>query len=143
MRMEEQHGANWEGLLLVQRAQSFQKIFCFFELRKQLFFLLKGRGMHDAPTAAELDGMTQVQHLMIDKILNGIARNARGIKNAAYDNSVMRGIIMAKAAQSFVAAPGHLRSSHEAVEETKIQLVKNLIEIIVLALGTLNALASA
>ena len=69
--------------------------------------------------------------------------NARGIENAADDDGVVRGIIMAQAAQRLVAAPGHLRSSHEAVEEAKIQIVKNLVEIIVLALGTLDALASA
>jgi predicted dinucleotide-utilizing enzyme len=36
-----------------------------------------------------------------------------------------------------------LRSSHQAVEEAKIQSVKNLIKIVMFAFGTLNALASA
>jgi len=99
--------------------------------------------MHNAPAAAEFDGMSQVQHLMIDKILNRIKRYARRVKNAADDDGVMCGIIMAQASQGLVAAPGHLRSSHEAVEEAKIEIVKNLVEIIVLSFGALNAFASA
>src|SRR5436305_8442287 len=87
--------------------------------------------------------MPQMKHLMIDKILNGIERNAGGIENAADDDGVVRRIIVAEAAQGLVAAPGHLRSSHEAMEKAEIQIVKNLIEIVVAALGTLNAFASA
>ena len=99
--------------------------------------------MHDAPAAAQLNRMTQMQHLVIDEIFDGIEGNASGIENAANDDGVMRGIIVAQAAESLVAAPCHLGSGHQAVEEAEIKLVKNLVEIIVLALGTLNALASA
>ncbi len=66
-----------------------------------------------------------------------------GIEDAADDDGVVRGIIVAQAAESFVAAPGHLRSSHQAMEEAEIQVVKNLVEIVMLALGALDALASA
>src|SRR5579859_4292580 len=55
----------------------------------------------------------------------------------------MCGIIVAKASQGLVAAPSHLWSSHKTVEEAKIQVVKNPVEIVMLALGTLNALAPA
>src|SRR5947209_182770 len=55
----------------------------------------------------------------------------------------MRRIIVSQAAQGLVAAPGHLRSSHEAMEKAEIQTVKNLVQIVVLALGTFNAFASA
>jgi hypothetical protein len=99
--------------------------------------------MHGAAAAAKLDRMPQMQHLMIDEIFNGIERNARRVKNAADDDGVMRGIIVAQTSQGLVTAPGHLWSSHKAVEEAKIQVVKNLVEIIVLAVRTLNALASA
>ena len=91
--------------------------------------------MHQPPAAAQLDWMPQVQHLVINEIFNGIERDARGIKNAADDDGVMRGIVMAQAAQGLVAAPGHLRPGHQAMEEAEIQVVKNLVEIIVLAFG--------
>ena len=99
--------------------------------------------MHDAPAAAQLNRMTQMQHLVIDEIFDGIEGNASGIENAANDDGVMRGIIVAQAAESLVAAPCHLRPRHQAVEEAKIEIVKNLVEIIVLSFGALNAFASA
>src|SRR6476646_4929651 len=99
--------------------------------------------MHLATAAAKLDGMPQVQHLVIDEILDGIERDARRIENAADDDGVVRGIIVAQAAERLVAAPGHLRPGHQAVEKAEIQAVKNPVEIIVPAFGTLNALAPA
>jgi len=51
--------------------------------------------MHQPPAAAELHRMPQVQHLMIDKVLNGIKRDTRRIKNATDDDGVMRGIVVA------------------------------------------------
>jgi len=129
--------------LLVHSAQAFQELLSFFELRKEFLFFSKGSGMHEATTAAELDWMPQVQHLMIDEILDCIERDARGIENAADDDGIVRGIIVAQAAECLVAAPGHLRPSHQAVKEAEIQIVKNLVEIIVPAFGALNALASA
>ena len=141
------HGTRLCNCLLGQLCsllpQAFQELLSFFELRKEFLFFSKSSGMHEAAAAAELDGMPQVQHLMIDEIFDGIERDARGIENAADDDGIVRGIIVAQAAESLVAAPGHLRPSHQAMEETEIQLVKNLVEIIVLAFGTLNALASA
>jgi len=139
-------GEGWEGregFVLVQRAQAFQELLCLFELREEFFFFTEGCGMHQPPAAAELHRMPQVQHLMIDKVLNGIKRDTRGIKDAADDDCVMRRIIVAKAAQGLIAAPCHLRTGHQAVEEAKIQVIENLVKIVVFALGTLNALASA
>lgn len=129
--------------LLVQSAQALQEFLSFFKLRKEFLFFSKGRRVHQTPATAELDGMPQVQHLMIDEIFDGIERDACGIENAADDDGVMRGIIVAQAAESLVAAPGHLWSSHKAVEKAEIQVVKNLVEIIVLPFGTLDALAPA
>ena len=60
--------------LLVQSAQTLQELLSFFELRKEFLFFPKGRGMHQAAAAAELDWMPQVQHLMIDEIFDGIER---------------------------------------------------------------------
>lgn len=85
-------------LHLVQRTQAFQEFLSFLELRKEFFFLLECGRMHHASAAAQLDGMPQVKHLMINKIFDGIERDARRVENAADDNSVMRGIIVTQAA---------------------------------------------
>lgn len=97
---------------LVQRAQAFQEFLSFFELRKEFFFFTKSRGMHLASAAAQLDRMSQMQHLVINEIFNGVERDARGIENAADDDCVMRGIVMAQTSQGLVATPGHLWSGH-------------------------------
>src|SRR5882724_8752377 len=112
-------------------------------MREEFFFFPEGRGMDQASAAAQLDRMPQVEHLVVDQIFNGIQRDACGIENAADDDGVVRGIVMAKAAQSLVAAPGHLRSGHQAMEEAEVQIVKNLVKIVVLSLRALNALAPA
>src|ERR1700704_2410937 len=130
-------------LTSIQRSQALQKFLGFFELGKKSFFFAKSRWMNQSSAAAQLDRMPQVQHLVIDQILNGVKRHACGIENTADDDGVVRGIVMSQAAQGFVAAPGHLRSSHQAVEEAKIQVVKNLVQVVMLALWAFNALASA
>src|SRR6476646_9553610 len=99
--------------------------------------------MHHATAAAELDGMPQVQHLVIDEILDGKGRDARGIENATDDDGVVRGIIVAQAAESLVAAPGHLRPGHQSVKKAEIQVVKNAFKIIVLAFWAIDSLAPA
>ena len=99
--------------------------------------------MHHSPAAAELDGMPQMQHFMIDEVLDGKEGDARRIENAADDNGVVRWIVMAEHAERFVAAPGHLRPGHQAVKKTGIQIVKNLVKIVVPAFGIFNALAPA
>ena len=60
--------------LLVQSTQAFQEFLGFFELRKEFLFFPKGGRMHQAAAAAELDRMAQVQHLVIDEILDGKER---------------------------------------------------------------------
>src|ERR1700743_2430719 len=99
--------------------------------------------MYQPATASQFNWMSQVQHFVIDQIVNGILRHAWAVKDTAYDNRVVCGIIMAKAAQRLAAAPGHLRSRHEAVEEAKIQVVKNLVKVVILAFGAFNVFASA
>lgn len=97
---------------LIQCAQALQKFLSFLELREEFFFFSKGRGMDQAPAAAEFDRVTQMQHFVIDEIFNGIERDARGIENAADDDCVVRRIVVAQTPEGLVAAPGHLWPSH-------------------------------
>src|ERR1051326_4710138 len=99
--------------------------------------------MNHASASAQLDRMPQVQHFVVNQIFNRVSRHVRAVENAADDDGVVRRVVMAQAAQGVLAAPGHLRTRHQAVKEAQVQLVENLIEIVVLAFGTFNALASA
>src|SRR5947209_687187 len=60
---------------LVQRAQAFQELLRVLHLRKQFFFFTESRWMNQAPAAAQLDRMPQVQHFMVDQIFNRITRH--------------------------------------------------------------------
>src|SRR5215467_1504459 len=97
---------------LIQTAQMFQELLGLSQLREELFFLLKRRWMHHAPASAQLDRVTQVEHLVIDEIVNRIARHAGAVKDPADDDGVVRGIIVSQASQRAFAAPGHLWSRH-------------------------------
>src|SRR6185312_5060914 len=89
--------------------------------------------MDAAPAAVHLDRMPEVQHLVIHKIFNGITRDVWLIENPAHDDCVVRGIVVSEAVTRMIAAPRHLRPSHQPVEETLVEIFKNTLELIVLA----------
>ena len=64
--------------------------------------------MHAATAPAQLHGMFQVQHLVIDDVFHRVAGNPRMIEDATHDDGVVGGIVVAKAVAGVVAAPGHL-----------------------------------
>ena len=99
--------------------------------------------MYAATAAAKLHRMSQVKHLMVNKVLDRIAWNARTIKDPADNNSVVRRIVMSKALARVAGTPGHLRTRHQAVEEPGIQVVKNLFQVVVRTLGAMDLLAPA
>src|ERR1700733_6577671 len=98
--------------------------------------------MHAATAAAQLHGMFQVQHFVIDDVFDGVAGNSGMIKNAAHHDSVMGGIVVTKAVAGMVAAPSHSGSSEKAVEESRVEVVENVFQIVSPALRTLDSLAA-
>src|SRR5579864_5667513 len=111
-------------------------------MRKLFFFFLKGCRVNAAAAAAQLDRMTQVQHLVIHEIFDGVARDTRTIKDAADDNGVVSWIVVAQVIAGMAAAPRHLRTGHQAMKEPEVQVVEDLFQIIVQALGPKEALAA-
>ena len=53
------------------------------------------------------------------------------------------GIVVAEAAAGVVLAPGKLRAAHEPVEEAAVEVVENFFQMIVMAAGGADVLASA
>ena len=99
--------------------------------------------MHAAAAAAELHRMFQVQHFVIDDVFDGVAGNSGMIKNAAHHDGIMGGVVVAKAVAGVVAAPSHSGSSQQAVEESCVEVVENVFQIVSSALGTFDSLAAA
>src|SRR5947209_19669799 len=97
----------------------------------------------DASSAAtQLHRMPQVQHFMVDQIFHGIPGHIGSVKNAADHNGVMRRIIVAEAQAEMVAAPGHLRTRHQAMKKLCVQVFEDLLQVVMPALCAKNAFAS-
>src|SRR5579863_5977668 len=99
--------------------------------------------MHAPAAAAQLDWMPQVKHLVVDEIFHGVTWHFSVIEDLADHNGVVGGVIVAQAPARVVAAPGHLRASHETVKESRIQIVKDLLQVVVASLWSQQPLAPA
>src|SRR5882762_5483498 len=120
-----------------------QEFVCLLQFRKVLFFCQKFGGMHASPAPPQLDRVLQVQHLMEQDVFDCVARHARMVEDAADHDGIVRRIVVAKAAAGVVPAPGELRASHESVEEAAVEVVENFFQMVVVAAGGADMLASA
>ena len=87
--------------------------------------------------------MLQVQHLVEEDVFDGVARDARVVEDSADDDGVVRGVVVAEAAAGMVLAPGELGASHESVEEAAVDVVEDFFQMVVMAAGGVDVLASA
>src|ERR1019366_9712525 len=104
----------WLSLLCVREhspsSNSSQKTFRIFQARKQFLLGAKVRRMHTAPSASHLHRMLQMQHFMIDNVFHGVPRNREMVKDAADNDRVVRGIVMAQHVPGSALAPTHART---------------------------------
>ena len=113
------------------------------EFGEQFFLFLKLPRVHASPTPTQFDRVLQVQHFVKQNVFDGVARHARVVEDAADDDGVVGGVVVAKAAAGVVPAPGELRAAHESVEEAAIEVVENFFQMIVMAASRADVLASA
>ena len=83
-----------------------------------------------------------MQHLVKQDVLDDVARDSGMVEDAADDNRVVGGIIVAQAIAGVVAAPGELGASHQAVEEAVIEVLEKLVEIEIVSTGGVDVFAS-
>src|SRR5262249_15662355 len=129
--------------LLLDRAQVSQILLRRLQMWEQLLFLLERPRMNATPAAAQLHRMPQVEHFVIDQVLQRVSGNRRAVKDTTHHDGVVGWIVVSQAAARIVAAPRHLGASHESVKEAAIQILENLFQMIVLTLGALDAFATA
>src|SRR5260370_33584702 len=87
------------------RAQVSQISLGGFQVWKQLLFFFKGSRMHATPAAAQLHRVPQMEHLVIDQIFQRVLRNRRTIKDAAYHDGVVAGIVVTQATAGGASPP--------------------------------------
>jgi hypothetical protein len=121
-------------------AQEFARLLQFW---KALFFRQKFARMHASPAPPQLDWVLQMQHLVEENVFDGVARHARVVEDAADDDGIMGRVVVTETAAGMVPAPGELRAAHESVEEAAVEVVENFFQMVVMAAGGADVLASA
>jgi hypothetical protein len=135
---------NRQGLTAKRFASKlFQEPSSLLQFGKEPFLGLKRRAVDATPAPAKLDRMLQVQHLVVDDVLDRVERNLGMVEDTADHNGIVSGIVMAKAVACVIAAPSHLRASQKAKEKTLVQVLKNCIQIVGPALRGIDLLASS
>ncbi len=99
--------------------------------------------MDAAATGPDADGMFEVKHLVVEEVLDGAARGVGAIEDAADDDGVVGGVVVAEHAACVVGAPGECGAAEEAVEETCVEGLEDFVEIVVVAGGRGDAFAAA
>jgi len=112
-------------------------------LRKELLFRLKLRGVHTATAAAQAHGMLQMQHLVINDVFQRKARDGGVVENAADDDGVVGGIVMAKNAPGAGRTPTYLRARHQSEKKFPVKIVEDGLKIVNAAARGMQALAAA
>jgi hypothetical protein len=98
----------------------------------------------DASAAAfESYGMLKMEHFVEENVFHRVAGHAGMVEDSADDDGVVGGIVVAEAAAGVVPAPGKLRAAEESVEEAAVEIVEDFFQMIVMAAGGADVLASA
>src|SRR4051812_28944142 len=101
-----------------------------FQFRKKSLFSHELSRMYAAPIALEFYRVPQVQHLVVHEILDRITRDPRVVKDPADHDRVVRGVIVTETLPRGVRAPHHVRPAEQAKEESVIQRIKDLVQVI-------------
>ncbi len=99
--------------------------------------------MHASSAPPQPDWVLQMQHLVEQDVFDRVARHARAVEDAADDDGVVGRVVVAEAPAGVVAAPGKLRAPHESVEEPAVEVVEDFFQMVVMAAGGADVLASA
>ncbi len=99
--------------------------------------------MDAAAAGFDADGVLEVEHLVVEEVLDGAAGGVGAVEDAAYDDGVVGGVVVAEHAAGVVGAPGKDGAAEESVEETGVEGVEDFVEVVVVADGGEDALAAA
>src|SRR2546429_3657419 len=99
--------------------------------------------MYAPPVASQLHGMFQMQHLVIHDVFDCTPWHGGMVEDATYHDGVMSRVVVAKTIAGMIATPSHLRPGQESIEEARVQVVENFLEIVGVATCRLDAFAAA
>ena len=73
----------------------FEIGFGFVELGEEALFGLELAGVDAAAAGFDADGMLEVEHLVVEQILDRTTRRVRTVEDAADDDGVVGGVVVA------------------------------------------------
>jgi hypothetical protein len=114
-----------------------------FELGEEALFGLELAGVDAAAAGFDADGMFEVEHLVVEEVLDGAARGVGTVKDAADDDGVVGGVVVAEHAAGVVGGPGEGGTAEESVEEAGVERFEDFVEVVVMAGGGGEAFAAA
>ena len=112
-------------------------------MREAGFFGLELGGVDAAAHAAHPYRVLEVEHLVVEQVLDGVAGARGAVEDAADDDGVVGGVVVAQGALGVVLAPGELGAAEEPAEEARVEGVEDFFEVVEAAFGTEVALAAA
>src|SRR6266436_5023393 len=74
--------------------------------------------------------MFEVEHLVVEEVLDGAARGVGTIEDAGDDDGVVGGVVVAEHAAGVVGAPGEGGAAEEAVKEAGVEGFEDLVEVV-------------
>ncbi|MBB5338764.1 hypothetical protein [Tunturiibacter gelidoferens] len=115
--------------------EAFEVGFGGFELGEEALFGLELAGVDAAAAGFDADGMLEVEHLVVEEVLDGAARGVGAVEDATDDDGVMGGVVVAQHAAGVVSRPGEGGAAKKAVEEAGVEGLEDLVEVVVMAGG--------
>jgi hypothetical protein len=101
--------------------------FCGIEFGEEALFGLELAGVDAAAAGFDADRMFEVEHLVVEEVLDRAAWGVGPIEDAGDDDSVMSGVVVAEHAAGVVGAPGECGAAEEAVEETSVERLEDFV----------------
>jgi hypothetical protein len=113
------------------------------EFGEEALLGLELAGVDTAAAGFDADRMLEVEHLVVEKILDCAPWRVGAVEDAGDDDRVVGGVIVAEHAASVVSGPRERGTAEEAVEETRVEGLEDLVEVVMMANGCGEAFASA
>jgi hypothetical protein len=82
-----------------------QEFLSGYDLWEEVFFCHELFRVHTPPAPPQPYRMLQMQHLVVEDVLDYITRHAPVVKYPADDDGIVRGIVMAEAVAGVLVAP--------------------------------------
>lgn len=115
----------------------------FIELGEEALFGLELARVDAAAPSLHADRMFEVQHLVVQKVFDRAARCIGAVEDSADDDGVMGGVVVAQHSACMVGAPCEGGAAQETVEEACVERLEDLVEVVVMAYRSKDALAPA